>query len=77
MNFPKFVIFTFVGSFFWAAGLAWAGATWQPRAIREAMRPFDLPIAIIIVLLVAWFLFRNFRNRRQSKSAGETLSERG
>jgi len=77
MNFPKFVIFTFVGSFFWAAGLAWAGATWQPRAIREAMRPFDLPIAIIIVLLVAWFLFRNFRNRRQAKSAGETLSERG
>jgi membrane protein DedA with SNARE-associated domain len=77
MNFGKFLIFTFLGSFPWSAGLAWAGAIWQPRAIREALRPFDLPIAIIIVLLIAWFLVRSYRNRRPGNTAGETSSERG
>ncbi len=70
MNFLKFVLFTFLGSFPWSAGLAWAGAVWQPRAIREALRPFDIPIVIVILLLVAWFVYRNLRNRRQMKSAG-------
>jgi membrane protein DedA with SNARE-associated domain len=75
MNFGKFLLFTFLGSLPWAAGLAWAGAIWQPRAIREAMRPFDLPIAIIIVLLVVFFLVRNFRNRRPPKATNESVGE--
>lgn len=65
MNFGKFVLFTFLGSFPWSAGLAWAGATWKPLDIRNAMRPFDLPIVLIIVVLVAWFLVRSWRNRKQ------------
>ena len=79
MNFGKFVIFTFLGSFVWSAALGWAGAVWQPRAIREALRPFDIPIVIIIVLLVAWYIFRNLRNRRrpQQATASETSVERG
>jgi membrane protein DedA with SNARE-associated domain len=77
MNFGKFVLFTFLGSFPWSAALAWAGAVWQPRAIREALRPFDIPIAIIIVLLIAWFVFRNLRNRRQPQTVSETSGERG
>lgn len=77
MNFGKFLIFTFLGSFPWSAGLAWAGAVWQPRAIREAMRPLDLPIAIVIVLLIAWFLIRSYRSRRQVPAPSESFSERG
>jgi membrane protein DedA with SNARE-associated domain len=76
MNFPKFVLFTFLGSFPWSAGLAWAGAVWQPREIREALRPFDIPIVIIILLLVGWFVYRNLRNRRRP-AAAETSVERG
>jgi membrane protein DedA with SNARE-associated domain len=70
MNFPKFVLYTFLGSFPWSAGLAWAGAVWQPRAIREALRPFDIPIIAVILLLVAWFVYRNLRNRRSMKPSG-------
>jgi membrane protein DedA with SNARE-associated domain len=76
MNFAKFIIYTFIGSFPWSAGLAWAGAVWQPRDIREALRPFDIPIILAILVLVAWFFIRNWRNRRQMAVAGEAISER-
>ena len=68
MNFLKFIIFTFLGSFPWSAGLAWAGAVWNPRDIRNALRPFDVPIVLIIVALIAWFVFRALRNRRQANA---------
>ncbi len=67
MNFTKFVIYTFLGSFPWSAGLAWAGAVWQPRAIREALRPFDIPIILIILILIAWFVVRSWRSRKQNQ----------
>jgi membrane protein DedA with SNARE-associated domain len=69
MNFGKFVIYSFLGSFPWSAGLAWAGATWPPRDIREALRPFDIPIILIILALIAWFIIRNVRNRKRNKMA--------
>jgi membrane protein DedA with SNARE-associated domain len=68
MNFPKFVIYTFLGSFPWSAGLAWAGAVWDPREIRNALRPFDIPIILVILALIAWFVIRALRNRRQAKT---------
>lgn len=68
MNFAKFVVFTFLGSFPWSAGLAWAGAVWNPRDIRDALRPFDIPIVLIILALIGWFVFRTLRNRRQAKT---------
>ncbi|MCL5256251.1 MAG: DedA family protein [Chloroflexi bacterium] len=69
MNFPKFLLYSFLGSFPWSLGLAYAGYLtgehWED--IRNAMRPFDLPIAAIIVLLIVFFIYRNlrFRGRRQ------------
>jgi membrane protein DedA with SNARE-associated domain len=63
MNFPKFLLYTFLGSFPWSAGLAWAGAAWHPRDVREALRPLDIPIALVIVALVAWFVYRSWKNR--------------
>ena len=68
MNFTKFVIYTFIGSFIWSAGLGWAGATWPPREIRETLRPFDIPIVLVIVALIIWFVIRNLRNRRSAGS---------
>jgi membrane protein DedA with SNARE-associated domain len=76
MNFGKFIIYTFLGSFPWSAGLAWAGAVWPPREIREALRPFDVPIVLILLALVVWFVVRNLRNRKKTTVAGEAMSER-
>lgn len=69
MNFARFVIYTFLGSFPWSAALAWAGAVWQPRAIRETLRPFDIPIILVILALVAWFVIHSWRRRKQHKSS--------
>lgn len=72
MNFWKFCIYTFLGSFPWCAGLAWAGAMWSAPAVREALRPFDIPIILIILALVLYFAVHNWRNRRQTMGAGSS-----
>jgi membrane protein DedA with SNARE-associated domain len=72
MNFPKFLIYTFLGSFPWSFALAWAGWTWPPREVREALRPFDYPIAAVIVALVGWFIYRRLRDRKLEAAAGTT-----
>jgi membrane protein DedA with SNARE-associated domain len=66
MNFPKFLLYTFLGSFPWSFLLAWAGWTWNPRDVAAAIRPFDLPIGLIILGLIVWFVVRNWRNRKQA-----------
>lgn len=67
MNLPKFVIYTFLGSFIWSGALAYlgyvAGKNWE--TIRAAMRPFDIPIIILVLLLVAWYVWHKIRDMRQ------------
>lgn len=72
MNFPKFLLYTFLGSFPWSLALAWAGAQWKPREVREFLRPFDIPIAIVILLFVAWFVYRSWRSRGQDEPVAVT-----
>ncbi len=63
MNIWRFSILTFVGSFPWSLGLAWAGfilgENWE--RIREWMRPADIPILIALTALVAWYVYRRVR----------------
>ncbi len=63
MNIWRFTILTFVGSFPWSLGLAWAGfllgENWE--RIREWMRPADIPILIVLAALVAWYIYRRVR----------------
>lgn len=66
MNVPKFIVYTFLGSFIWSALLAYlgfvAGANWEK--IRHYMRPFDIPIIIVILLLVGWYVWHKIREHR-------------
>ena len=63
MNFWKFSIFTFIGSFPWSLGLAYGGfllgENWED--LRSAMRPFDIPILVIFVAAAAWFIYRRVK----------------
>jgi membrane protein DedA with SNARE-associated domain len=63
MNLWRFSILTFVGSFPWSLGLAWAGfilgENWE--RIRDWMRPADIPILIVLAALVAWYIYRRVR----------------
>lgn len=74
MNFWRFLLFSFVGSFIWCAALAWGGyhfgQNWE--TLREMMRPFDIPIAIVLVAGVAYYVYRHIRRGKQRHAADGT-----
>jgi len=73
VNFVRFTILTFLGSFLWSTALAWAGygfgQNWH--AIREVMRPFDIPIGLVLVALVIWYVRRHLKHSREDGLAEE------
>jgi len=70
MNIWKFILYSFLGAFIWSTGLAYGGyvlgQNWDK--IRNAMRPFDIPIVVICVLLIAFFIWRRWRKRSREAS---------
>ncbi len=75
MNFARFTILTFVGSFIWSGILAWAGFVFGEhwRQVREAMRPFDIPIVVIVLLLVALYVYRHLKQARAEREQATDL----
>ena len=63
MNLMKFSLFTFLGAYPFSLGLAYGGYKlgehWED--LRNAMRPFDIPIIIFIVALVVWYVWRHWK----------------
>ena len=63
MNFWKFSFYTFIGSYPWSLGLAYGGyklgENWED--MRRVMQPFDYPIAAIIIVVVAWFIYHRIK----------------
>lgn len=64
MNFIKFLIYTFLGSFIWSTGLAYGGYElgehWEE--IREVMRPFDPILLAIMIILIALYIYRHVKH---------------
>ncbi len=76
MNFPKFVLYTTLGSFPWVLGLTYAGKLLGDNwvVVREVLKNFDYPIAAIIVAAIAYYVYRhvrtsNARQRRENSPA--------
>lgn len=70
----QFTVYAFVGSFLWSWVLGYLGylfgANWEE--IRNAMRPFDIPIAGVILVAAVIFFYRSWRSsRRASAMQGE------
>ena len=59
MPIRTFIVYSTAGAFIWSALLVYAGtvlgANWQQ--IREALQPFDLLIAVVVVLAVLLFVW--------------------
>ena len=75
MHFARFTAFTFVGSFIWCSLLALGGRAFGENweELRALMRPFDLPIALVILAGIGWYIYRHARKRRR----GKALEHRG
>jgi membrane protein DedA with SNARE-associated domain len=62
----------------WCWALAWAGYVFGEHweRVRDAMRPFDIPILIVVCGLAGWFFFRRLKSRRaESGAVSEEASE--
>jgi membrane protein DedA with SNARE-associated domain len=70
-NFPTFVLYTFTGSFIWCAALAVGGYMFGSRweELRAIMRPFDIPIALVILAAGAWYVYHHVKNFREQSAA--------
>jgi membrane protein DedA with SNARE-associated domain len=71
MNFGRFLAFTFVGSFIWCALLAWGGfalgSNWEQ--LRAVMRPFDIPVAIVILAGVGYYIYHHIQKGKARQIA--------
>jgi membrane protein DedA with SNARE-associated domain len=63
MNMGRFLLYSFLGSLLWSTGLAYGGyvlgQNWEH--IREVIRPFDIPILVIFLVLVVIFVSRRLK----------------
>ena len=66
MNMRRFIIYTFAGSFPWCLGLAYAGQklgeNW--RGLKVYFHQFDAVIGIVLVLGLAFWIYRHTSSRR-------------
>lgn len=64
----KFLVYTFLGSFLWSTGLAYGGYQlgehWE--SLRTLMRPFDPLIGVLLIVLIAWYLYRHLKHSNQA-----------
>ncbi len=62
-RFLPFTVYSFVGSFIWCGALAYGGfvfgQNWEE--LRAIMRPFDIPIAIVLLAGFAYYLYHHIR----------------
>ena len=77
MNVWRFSILSFVGAFPWSLGLAWVGyllgENWED--ISNYMRPVSIPIAMAVVLLAGYFVYRRIREIRSGEPPGRGPEE--
>jgi len=71
MNFPKFLIYTFIGSFIFSVPFAYLGYQlgeyWEE--IRAATRPFDYFIIAAVIVLIGLYIYRHVRHVRAGTKA--------
>tara|TARA_B100000745_G_C20058161_1_gene360962 strand:- start:28 stop:729 length:702 start_codon:yes stop_codon:yes gene_type:complete len=77
MNLWRFSVYTFAGSFIWSLGLAYGGfllgENWED--LRAVMRPFDIPILLILAGAGGWFLMRRIKSIRAQDRLYDAANE--
>jgi membrane protein DedA with SNARE-associated domain len=71
MPFVRFIVYSFLGSLIWSAFLAYIGmqlgAHWDQ--LKPLFRKFDVLFVVVIVLLIAWYIYRHVRPSAQEAAA--------
>jgi membrane protein DedA with SNARE-associated domain len=79
MPFGRFCAYTFAGAFIWCIPLTWIGYHLGPKweDFREKARFLDYPIAFVVLIVVAWFIWhrlRELRHERETMTAERVAS---
>lgn len=65
MNWKKFSFYTLLGALPWSGLFAWLGvkmgANWE--LIKTKLHNFDLAIAVLLLLLIIYFIYRQYKKR--------------
>ena len=73
MNVWRFTVLSFAGAYPWSVGLAWGGyalgENWE--RVGDWLRPVSIPIAIAVVLLAAYFIYRRVREVMHAEAVVE------
>jgi membrane protein DedA with SNARE-associated domain len=68
MNFPKFILYTFLGSLPWCFALAYVGKVlgenWE--SIRKYFHGADIIIVIVILLGITFFIYRHLKPQKSA-----------
>jgi membrane protein DedA with SNARE-associated domain len=69
-----FTVYSFIGSFIWCGALAYGGYVFGARweELRAIMRPFDIPIAIVLLAGFAYYIYHHVRRGARTHSEGES-----
>ena len=75
MNFPRFVLFTFIGALPWCYLLAYIGLKMGERweDLREYFHRFDLMIGVILVGILGFFLWSHWPKRGVKSESGPSV----
>jgi membrane protein DedA with SNARE-associated domain len=69
MDLKKFSIYTFFGALPWTVLFAWLGVrmgeNWEK--IRETLHNFDMSIAVLVVVLIVWYVWRHIKITKNEK----------
>jgi len=73
MNVPRFIIYTFAGSFPWCLGLAYVGQKlgeqWnKDETLKTWFHRFDFLVGIAGLLLAIWWIWRHIKHLRQDRT---------
>jgi membrane protein DedA with SNARE-associated domain len=74
----KFALYSFAGAFPWSLGLAWAGyelgENWED--LRAWMRPADIPIVAVLLVLFGLYVYRHVKRSWGSGAAARPAEDR-
>jgi len=67
MNFPRFVLFTFLGALPWCYLLAYIGFKMGERweELRDYFHRFDIVIGVILAIIIGLFVWSHWPKRRK------------
>lgn len=83
MNMTKFIIYTFVGSYPWCLGLAYAGLklgeNWE-QTLKPLFHKFDAVIGLVLLLGIGLYLYRHLKpywGKPRKRAEATTAAEEG